>query len=136
MDDHADNSDDWTPEWVIGLPELGAVAVVNGAKDELIHRVLAFMRETYDHGYSGRTLQVAGIGRVDEWKLNTAEGRERPRLWVVSLDNSLVLFVAGQGERNDVTVQDPAGAGSQGWPSNNWCSAASGFMACLRAVAT
>ena len=35
-----------------------------------------------------------------------------------------------------VTVQDPAGAGNQGWPSNSWRSTTSWFMPCLRAVET
>jgi hypothetical protein len=105
MDDQADHTSGWTPDWVIGLPELGAVAVANEAKDELIHHLLVFMHETYDHGYGGRTIRVASIGRVDEWQLNAADGRERPRLWVVSRDNSLVLFVAGQGDINDEDIE-------------------------------
>jgi DNA modification methylase len=36
----------------------------------------------------------------------------------------------------NVTVQGAAGVGSQGRPSNSWRSTVSGFMACLRAVAT
>lgn len=52
--------------------------------------------------------------------------------------NTVLVALAGYGaqETVTVTVQDPAGAGSQGWPSNSRRSTASGFMPCLRAVAT
>ena len=57
-----------------------------------------------------------------------------PTVWEIDAhaytDESIQLL----SEAASVTVQDPAGTGSQGWPSNSWRSTASGFIPCLRAV--
>jgi len=95
----------WTPDWVVELPDFATVAVPDDAKDEFHHHLFVFMRNEFNHGYSGRTIAVHGVGRVNEWKLNTSDGRERPRLWVASREGTLALFLAGQGEPQDDDIE-------------------------------
>ncbi|MFJ6126060.1 hypothetical protein ACIQKE_13320 [Streptomyces griseoviridis] len=46
------------------------------------------------------------FGRVDEWKLNSSDGRERPRLWVVNRVDGLMLALAGQGEQRQRDIAE------------------------------
>src|SRR5712671_5546402 len=88
----------WQPDWVIDLPETPVVTVADGQKDEFIHHLFDFMRQEYDHGYSSQTRYIGSNDqRVAEWKLNTADDHELPRLWVISESGTLRLYVVGQG---------------------------------------
>ncbi|MET9128021.1 hypothetical protein [Streptomyces sp. NPDC004528] len=95
----------WMPHWVGQLPQLEVVAIPDTEKDEFIHHLFEYMRQAFNHGYSSQTRMDLGFGRVDEWKLNSFDGRELPRLWVVNRADGLMLALAGQGEQcqGDVT---------------------------------
>ncbi|GAB3827737.1 hypothetical protein [Kribbella italica] len=92
---------DWIPDWVVPIPGLARVAVENTAKDEFLHRLITFMRDRLDYGYSSRTVYVPAIGRVDEYCLNTSGSKELPRLWIVSHDGYLILYAAGLGSEGE-----------------------------------
>ncbi len=99
----------WQPDWVIELPDAPVVTLADADKDEFIHHLFDFMRQELDYGHSSQTRFLQSDGqpqRVDEWKLNTADGHELPRLWVISQPDikgqntsepgALHLYVAGQ----------------------------------------
>jgi hypothetical protein len=92
------SGEEWAPDWVIRLPDLSSVAVPEHQKDEFTHRVLEAIRARHGHGNSGETVTVGQRSRVHEWRLNTADGRNRPRLWILNRRNALELFLAGDGE--------------------------------------
>ncbi len=84
----------WSPDWVVPLADLSQVPIPDVKKDELIHHMFEFAREHFDYGHSSQTRLVAGR-RVDEWKFNTSNNLELPRLWVVSEPGMLSFLVAG-----------------------------------------
>ncbi|MEU3985026.1 hypothetical protein AB0F77_34025 [Streptomyces sp. NPDC026672] len=102
----ANSFEGWMPHWVEQLPQLEVVAIPDTEKDEFVYHLFEHMRQAYDHGYSGQTRMDLGFGRVDEWKLNTSDGRELPRLWVVNRADVLMLSLAGQGmqRQEDIAV--------------------------------
>lgn len=91
----------WIPQWVRQLPQLEVVAIPDTERDEFIHHLFEYMRRTFNHGYSSQTRTDLGFGRVDEWRLNTSDGRELPRLWVMNRPDGLMLALAGQGEQQE-----------------------------------
>ncbi|MFC8665489.1 hypothetical protein [Streptomyces sp. NPDC057199] len=94
----------WMPHWVGQIPQLEVVAIPDTEKDEFIHHLFEHMRQAFDHGYSSQTRMDLGFGRVDEWKLNTSDGRELPRLWVVNRTEGLMLALAGQGKQRQEDI--------------------------------
>ncbi|MBT8226375.1 MAG: hypothetical protein HKP61_04220 [Dactylosporangium sp.] len=99
------NTELWQPDWVAPLAGYEVVPVSDNKKDELIHRVLESARSKFDYGHSSQTRNINGL-RVDEWKLNTPDGAELSRLWVVSENAQLRFFVAGLGALS--TLNDDA----------------------------
>lgn len=104
----------WQPGWVIELSETPVVTLADAAKDEFFHHLFDFMRQEFDYGHSSQTRFVESGGqhqRVDEWKLNTGDDRELPRLWVISESDkadkntatpgALHLCVAGQADNSE-----------------------------------
>jgi len=94
----------WQSDWVIELPEHPVVPLADVDKDEFIHHLFDFMRQEYDYGYSPQTYFYESDGqtvRIDEWRLNTADGRELPRLQVISESDALRLYVAGRTSDSD-----------------------------------
>ncbi|XVQ15121.1 hypothetical protein ACQP1W_22100 [Spirillospora sp. CA-255316] len=87
------------------LPTHGHLELPDDTKDEFQHHLFAFMREEYDHGSSTRTLLWPPAGRIEEWNLNTADGSDLARLWVINRDSALHLALAAEHEPRDVEVE-------------------------------
>ncbi|MFE2534721.1 hypothetical protein [Streptomyces sp. NPDC059371] len=100
----ANISEAWMPHWVGQLPQLENVAIPDSDKDEFIHHLFEFMFQEFNHGHSSQTRMDLGLGRIDEWKLNSSDGREFPRLWVANHTDGLHLSLAGQREQRQEDI--------------------------------
>ncbi|MFD9441542.1 hypothetical protein ACFWBR_06395 [Streptomyces sp. NPDC060006] len=99
------DSVDWTPDWVTKALEEEVVPLADDAKDELIHHLFDFMRVEFDHGHSAQTRYTPDGVRFEEWKLNTADGTELPRLRSINLEGALAFYVAGNGEVSNEGIE-------------------------------
>lgn len=97
------HQDPWRPDWVLPLPGLEELSAPIEARHELEQWLLAFMRKEHDYGYQRRTLRMSGR-RIEEVALNTPNGVSLPRLWIVSEEAGLRLFVAGRKEPADLEI--------------------------------
>ncbi|TWD81665.1 hypothetical protein FB561_2785 [Kribbella amoyensis] len=95
----------WSPDFVMPVPEHERTPIRDEAKDEFVYRLTEALRELKDYGYSSQTIVVPTVGRVDEYKANTQDGTELARLWLISRDGHLDLYLAGQGVPREEDTQ-------------------------------